>query len=345
MRLDILRSYPNGGLTASSNFPGAEYDSLWALPTDRETTDGLFEFGTWLRLEQPALTIDAGRTELGDLRVKRGSAPLPAGRRTLPVVEVDGVADLAQAANGGPGHGPKPPAVKGSAVVAHASTVEEVAPLADAAADAGARLLLVVHDGVGRLAPWDEAPWIPGGPAPLTVATLTSGQGDRLERSLDGRRPAVTVTSSPTTEYAYDVVHHWEGGVPARPTWTSSKRDLARVDVAFLHDEPRPALESRFDLWHGWTAGNQLPAPAQGERTDWVDADTTWTQCAHLPGEMSQTAIDLLTYEPRTTSEVTFFGPILRPRMGELDLQPIRYLDQMYVAVPGWGDSGSGHVG
>nr|BFF18813.1 hypothetical protein GCM10025730_23340 [Promicromonospora thailandica] len=165
MRLDVLRSYPNGGLTASSMFPGPEYDSLWALPTDRKVTDGLFEFGTQLRLEQPALTIDQGRAELGDLRVRRGSTPLPAGRRTLPVVEVEGVADLARAAAspgaGGPGHGPKPPAVKGSAVVAHASTVEEIAPLADAAADAGARLLLVVHEGTGRLAPWDEAPWTP----------------------------------------------------------------------------------------------------------------------------------------------------------------------------------------
>ncbi len=333
MRLDVIRQFPSGGYTASSMFPAGEYDSLWALPTGKEVTDGLFEFGTQFRLEQPALTIVEGRAGLGDLRVKRGATPLPAGTRTLRVAEVEGLSDLAR-------HD-----VKDTAVVVHATDTDEIAALAQAAADAGARLLLVVHDGVGRLAPWDESPWIPGEPAPLTVATLTSGQGAELLRSLDGRRPEVTVTSHPTTEYVYDVVHHWTGAVPAEPTWTSTKRDLARVDTAFRNYRQGPAMESRFDVWHGWTAGNQLAAPAQGERTDWVTADVPWTQNAYIAGEMGQSSIEVLRYGARTTSDVTWFGPILRPRMGPLDSQPIRYLDQMYVPVPGWGDSGSGHVG
>jgi hypothetical protein len=143
----------------------------------------------------------------------------------------------------------------------------------------------------------------------------------------------------------YDVVHHWTGAVPARPTWTSTGSDLARVDTSFLHHRQRPATEARFDVWHGWTAGNQLVAPAQGERTDWVTASVPWTQSANIPGEMGQSSIEVLRYRARTTSDVTWFGPILRPRMGPLGSQPIRYLDQMYVPVPGWGDSGSGHVG
>ncbi|MFE7508692.1 S8 family serine peptidase [Promicromonospora sp. NPDC057488] len=337
MRLDVIRQFPNGGYTASSMFPAGEHDSLWALPTGKKVTAGLFEFGAQFRLEQPALTVEKGRggfDGLGDLRVKRGATPLPAGKRTLRVVEVEGPADLARH-----GHG-----LRDTAVVAHASGTDEIAGLAQAAADAGARLLLVVHDGTGRLAPWDESPWIPGEPAPLTVATLTSGQGAELLRSLDARRPEVTVSAEPTTEYTYDVVHHWTGAVPARPTWTSTKRDLARVDMSFRHHRQGPALEARFDVWHGWTAGNQLVATAQGERTDWVAAGVPWTQSAYLPGEMGQSNVDVLEYKARTTSDVTWFGPVLRPRMG-LGAQPIRYLDQMYVPVPGWGDSGSGHIG
>ncbi|MFD6139864.1 S8 family serine peptidase [Promicromonospora sp. NPDC060271] len=337
MRLDVIRQFPNGGYTASSMFPAGEHDSLWALPTGKKVTDGLFEFGAQFRLEQPALTIVEGRDGIGDLRVRRGATPLPAGTRTLRVVQAEGPSDLAR-----PGSGKH---LKGSAVVVRAADTDEIAALAHAAADAGARLLLVVHDGVGRLAPWDESPWVPGEPAPLTVATLTSGQGAELLRSLDRRRPEVTVTSHPTTEYVYDVVHHWTGAVPARPTWTSTKRDLARVDTSFRNYRQGPATEARFDVWHGWTAGNQLVAPAQGERTDWVTAGVPWTQSAHIPGEMGQSAIEVLRYGARTTSDVTWFGPILRPRMGALDSQPIRYLDQMYVPVPGWGDSGSGHVG
>lgn len=339
MRLDVIRQFPNGGYTASSMFPAGEYDSLWALPTGKKVTEGLFEFGAQFRLEQPALTVLAGRggfDGLGDLRVKRGATPLPAGKRTLRVVEVEGASDLARHGNG---HG-----LKDTAVVVHAADTREIAGLAQAAADAGARLLLVVHDGAGRLAPWDEFPWIPGEPAPLTVATLTSGQGAELLRSLDRRRPEVTVSSEPMTDYTYDVVHHWTGAVPARPTWTATKRDLARVDMSFRHHRQGPALEARFDVWHGWTAGNQLVATAQGERTDWVAAGVPWTQSAYLPGEMGQANVDVLEYEARTTSDVTWFGPVLRPRMG-LGSQPIRYLDQMYVPVPGWGDSGSGHVG
>lgn len=342
MRLDVLRQFPNGSYTASSMLPAGEHDSLWALPTGTKVTEGLFEFGAQLRLEQPALTVAAGRVELGDLRVKRGATPLPAGTRALRVVEVDGASDLARYDTAGlsGGHG-----LRGSAVVAHAATTDEIAPLAQAAADAGARLLLVVHDGDGRLAPWDESPWVPGEPAPLTVATLTSGQGAELLRSLNPRRPEITASSHPTTQYTYDVVHHWTGAVPARPTWTSTRRDLARVDMSFRNYRQGPAAEARYDVWHGWTAGNQLAAPAQGERTDWVTADVSWTQTANIPGEMGQSSIEVLRYGARTSSEVTWFGPILRPRMGPLDSQPIRYLDQMYVPVPGWGDSGSGHVG
>ncbi|MFJ3403656.1 S8 family serine peptidase [Promicromonospora sp. NPDC090134] len=335
MRLDVIRQFPNGGYTSSSMLPPGEYDSLWALPTGKKVTEGLFEFGAQFRLEQPALTVEKGRggfDGLGDLRVKRGATPLPAGTRSLRVVEVEGSSGLAR-------HG-----LKDAAVVVRATETDEIAALAQSAADAGARLLLVVNDGAGRLAPWDEAPWLPGEPAPLTVATLTSGQGAELLRSLDSRRPEVTVSSHPTTEYTYDVVHHWTGAVPARPTWTSTKRDLARVDMSFRHYRQGPANEARYDVWHGWTAGNQLIAPAQGERTDWVAADVSWTQSAFLPGEMGQSSVDVLRYGARTTSDVTWFGPVLRPRMG-LGSQPIRYLDQMYVPVPGWGDSGSGHVG
>ncbi len=345
MRLDVIRQFPNGGYAASSMFPAGEYDSLWALPTGKKVTDGLFEFGAQFRLEQPALTIVAGRDGLDDLRVKRGATPLPAGTRTLRVVEVEGLSDLARHGSAGNGHSSGRPGLKDTAVVVRAAETGEIAALAQAAADAGARLLLVVHDGDGRLAPWDEFAWIPGEPAPLTVATLTSGQGAELLRSLDERRPDVTVTSHPTTDYVYDVVHHWTGAVPARPTWTSTKRDLARVETSFRNHRQGPAMEARFDVWHGWTAGNQLIAPAQGERTDWVTADVPWTQSAHISGEMGQSSIEVLRYVARTTSEVTWFGPILRPRMGPLDSQPIRYLDQMYVPVPGWGDSGSGHVG
>lgn len=54
---------------------------------------------------------------------------------------------------------------------------------------------------------------------------------------------------------------------------------------------------------------------------------------------------EFTTYRRGTTSPVTWFGPVQRPRMGPLGYQPMRYGDTMWLPAPGWGDSGAGHIG
>ncbi|AWW41389.1 S8 family serine peptidase [Streptomyces cadmiisoli] len=330
-RLDLLRSYTNS-LFSTSMLPNNAYDSIWALPTGKKVTDGTFEFGARFRLEEPELTVGTGTEDYHDPLVKRAAQPLPTGVRTLKAVFAD------------EGAAPARHDVRGKAVVVRRSDTVEISEQARAAAAAGARLLVVVNDGVGRLKPWDEMPWTPQSPAPVTVATLNADQGADLIDRL--RRGPVTlkVASSPTTDYAYDVVHHWSGAVPADPTWRVESRDLTKVDVSFRNHRPGKANEYRYDLWHGWQAGNQLTVPAQGERTDWVSAGTEWLESANILGETLQTSIDVVRYPRGKTGESSWFGPIHRPRMGP-GSQPVRYLDTMYVAAPGWGDSGAGHVG
>ncbi|MDX2709324.1 serine protease, partial [Streptomyces sp. PA03-6a] len=153
------------------------------------------------------------------------------------------------------------------------------------------------------------------------------------------------VTSNPTTDYLYDVVHHWTGAVPADPTWREKTGDLGRVDVSFRNYRQGKALEFRPDVWRGWVVGNQLTAPAQGDRTDWVTVGTTWLDDAFIQGETGQHAMEPLRYPAGRKGEVSWFGPIQRPRMGPIGYQPVRYLDTVYIPAPGWGDSGSGHVG
>ncbi|QGN48638.1 S8 family serine peptidase [Micromonospora sp. WMMC415] len=334
MRLDVHRSYGDS-LVESSTLPNESYDSLWALPTGTKVTDGEFEFGARFRLEQPALTVGTGSETYHDLLVKRGAAPLPKGTRKLTAVYAgDGSTGVLARHD-----------VRGKAVVVRRSDTIEIRQQAEAAAAAGALLLLVAGDGIGRLQPWDETPWTPESPAPLTVATLNADQGASLIEARDRGRVELTVDSNPTTEYLYDVVRHWKGAVPTDPTWRVDQRDLARVDVSFRNHRPGKAREFRADVWHGWIVGNELTAPAQGERTDWVTAGVDWYESAGINGETGQASITVLRYPARQTSRVSWFGPIHRPRMGPLDGLPVRYLDAVYIPVPGWGDSGSGHVG
>ncbi|MEU6347405.1 S8 family serine peptidase [Streptomyces sp. NPDC046977] len=333
-RLDVHRSLTNS-LVESSVLPNETYDSIWALPTGKKVTDGEFEFGARFRLEQPALTVGTATKTYADPLVKRGAKPLPAGTRTLTAVYAgQGTADELARKH-----------VGGKAVVVRDADPAAIKVQAEAAAAAGAQVLLVVNDGVGRLQPWEESPWSPESPAPLTVATLNADQGADLIGAL-GRGPVkLKVTSNPTTDYVYDMVHHWTGAVPADPTWREENRDLGRVDVSFRNYRPGKALEFRTDVWRGWAVGNQLTAPAQGERTDWVTADTDWLDDAFIAGETGQHSIDVLHYPARKTGKVSWFGPIQRPRMGPMSYQPMRYLDGVYIPAPGWGDSGSGHVG
>ncbi|MFF0041093.1 S8 family serine peptidase [Streptomyces mirabilis] len=333
-RLDAHRSFTDS-LVETSMLPDPSYDSIWALPTGKKVTDGEFETGARFRLEQPALTLSTKSTTFNDPLVKRAATPLPAGTRNLTAVFAgDGTAGELAKQN-----------VRGKAVVVRGAGTEGIKAQAEAAAAAGARLLLVVNDGVGRLQPWDENPWSPQSPAPVTVATLNADQGADLLGQLRHGAVSLKVTSHPTTEYVYDVVHHWTGAVPADPTWREESKDLGRVNVSFRNYRQGKAMEFRPDVWRGWAVGNQLTAPAQGERTDWVTAGTTWLDDAFIQGETGQHSIDPLNYPARKTGKVSWFGPIQRPRMGPINYQPVRYLDTMYITAPGWGDSGSGHVG
>ncbi|WP_329190294.1 S8 family serine peptidase [Actinacidiphila glaucinigra] len=333
-RLDVHRSFGDS-LVESSMLPNETYDSIWALPTGKKVTDGEFEFGARFRLEQPALTVGTATKTYADPLVKRGAEPLPAGTRTLTAVYA-GEGTAAELARLKP---------RGKAVVVRGGDPAGIQAQAEAAAAAGAQVLVVVNDGIGRLQPWDESPWSPESPAPLTVATLDADQGADLIGALGRGTVRLKVTSNPTTDYVYDVVHHWSGAVPADPTWRVTRRDLGKVDVSFRNHRQGKALEFRPDVWRGWVVGNQLTAPAQGDRTDWVTADASWLDDAFIAGETGQHSMDLLRYPAGKTAEVSWFGPIQRPRMGPIGYQPVRYLDGVYIPAPGWGDSGSGHVG
>ncbi|MGV9349947.1 S8 family serine peptidase [Streptomyces spiralis] len=331
-RLDVSQAFGDSGM-ATVQMPDDSYDSIWALPSARQDGKG-FTFGARFRLEQPALTVATKSQTYRDILVRRGVEPLPAGTRRLTAVS-GGTGSADELAEAG---------VRGKAVVVRRSDTLTPEQQATAAATAGARLIVIVNDGTGRLLP-SPAGVLERDPAPLPVATLDTDQGAGLLDALRHGSVGLTVTSNPTTDYLYDVVHHWTGGVPADPTWRERQGDLARVDVSFRNYGPGPAYEFRSDEQGFSGVWAPLPAPAQGKRTDWLTADIPWQDTAGILGEMSQMLQEFTTYHRGTTSPVTWFGPIQRPRMGPLGYQPMRYGDAMWLPTPGWGDSGAGHIG
>ena len=337
-RMDNYRSFGPDDYAVIFHYARPYYDSMWALPTGKKVTKGEFVTGARWRKKEPMLTVASDRRSFDDLRVQRASTPLPEGRMELDTVFAGQGAEADFAGL----------RARGKVAVVRRNDAVTVEQQADAAVKAGARLMLVVNDGIGRLDPWTNPIWAPPPPAPLTVATLTRDEGEELIAQIQRGRTPLTLLSSPTTDYLYDLVHHYDGAVPADPTYRPEKRDLARVDVSFRNYQQDSAIEFRADFWQGFALSSSIAdeSPAQGERTDWVsaDADIQWRERAELLDEVQESS-PAVRYAAGTSNDLHWFGPVHRPRLHALTEPTKRQDDAFYISIPGWGDSGGDHAG
>jgi hypothetical protein len=334
-RMDFYRGFGDGAI-ADSYLPGVQYDSIWAQPTGAKVTDGRLTFAARWRDEQPGLAVSSKTRDFDDLLVQTRSKPLPEGRRTYDSVFA------------GEGSAAEFAGLKASGKVAVVRSSESVSPTAqaDAAVKAGAKLLLIVNTGYGRLDAWDAVQT----DAPLAVASITRDEGEQLITQIRRGKAPLRVVSHPNVAYLYDLIHRWEGAVPADPTYRPKKSDLARVDVSFDSYRQDTVKEFRFDLQPGLlpgSSGYSSTAQAQGSRTDWVSTDgaVQWHESAYIiPAELQEFS-DRLTYEAGKTNTARWFGPIQRPRTNEAYFPPTRAGDGVVFFVPSWGGSGGSHAG
>ena len=326
MRVNTHRGFGPLDWSSSSRWPNSSYDSIWVLPTVKPR-EGEFISGARWRLEQPALTVGS----YDDLLVRRGATPLPKGKQKLDVV-VAGEGDAAAY---------KSVKARGKAVVVRRSDVVSREDQAAAAVAAGAKLLVVVNDGVGRLEPWTDSIYAPKA-APITIATVTADEGTAL---IDGKVRSITIDSNPTLEYQYDVSKFWNA-VPTTPLYKAEKSSLARIDVSYRNFRPGTVIERRDDTWNGDFTSSLNPngAAAIGDRTDWVTAGVPWQAYAEMMRETQQMEPVFRSYMAGSRSELSWFGPIQRPRL-VADTSPRRLRDQLNLVSPGWSDSGGDHVG
>ncbi|MFI5844786.1 S8 family serine peptidase [Catenuloplanes sp. NPDC051500] len=324
-RFTLIRDITGGNPWLDAWYPGPQYDSVWVLPTGKVPDGTLTASARW-RLAQPQLTL----ADYDDLRVRHGATPLPVTVRSLDAVL------------GG--------AVRGKALVVRAGGATSIQDRAVAAAAAGATMLLVVNDGPGRLEPWPGSVWMPTDPPPITVATLTHDEGEKLIARIQRERGVrLDVTSHPVTEYAYDLVTDYVGAVPADLSYRATPGSLAKVDMSFDNWRQGRAIEQRSEIDSLGLAMflDYTEIPARGDRTDWVTAGRKWISNVEIPGEQAQHTAPT-AYRAGAVHRQRWFGPVQRPRLvDEPDgLNIFRQEGGWFFAnIPGWGDSGAAHAG
>ncbi|MBP2708540.1 S8 family serine peptidase [Microbispora sp. RL4-1S] len=335
-RMDFTRGFGDG-YVSDSTLLGVRYDSMWALPTGAKVTDGELSLVARWRDEQPRLAVSSEDGDFGDLLIQSRYTPLAEGRRTYDAVFA------------GQGSAAEFAAAKVAGRVAVVRWTDDADPvaMAEAARAAGAKLLLLVGDGQGRLDAWDAVETA----GPLPVASVTKDEGERLiGRILKRGRAPLRVTSHPEVGYLYDLVHQWTGAVPADPVYRPGKRDLARVEMSFDNHRQDSARDIRTEVLadgRSGYGGYLTDGPARGTRTDWVSADggVRWVEQALVLHDGVQERSDLLTYPGGRTSQSHWFGPVQRPRMNGTGWFPERGGDALVISVPSWGSSGGSHTG
>ncbi|WP_081884049.1 S8 family serine peptidase [Micromonospora parva] len=346
-RIDVYRSFTESEPTPTdwnalreTFWPGAGYDSLWALPTGNKVRKGSFVFTTRIRAEQTPLAISYPGQQLNDPLAQPGSPPLPDGTSRLDAVfaGAGGTADYAGLA------------ARGKAVVVRGN--ESVTPTDQAAAahTAGAAMLVVVNDRAGRKSDWYGNPdAVTTGPIP--VASVTMDEGEALIQTIGaaGRKPLrLVVVAHPRATYLYDLVDYHRGAVPKDPSAKTDPGNLARIDLTFSPPPGKQSSETRVDFPpYEYAAARPFPFEpvAPGPRTDWVSAGggVTWMQYADV-ADWARSNTEAIAYRPGSVQKDRWFGPITRPRLLSTEI-PFRGETAMSAYIQGFGDAGAAHSG
>lgn len=342
LHLDLARTFSNGNLIRDAYIVPPAYDAIYAAPT-RKVTDGTFSFVTRWRLGEKQVDAASHGRDL-ELMPQAG-ATVTDGSGTLRVVSagMGAAADYAGLD------------VKGKAVVVGRSDDVPPAVRAANAAAAGAKLLIVVNDGIGRLSEYyaEDA----GTSTPLTVVSIMRDAGARMVADAKGGRLTLDVTRRTYPRYVYDLLSQQDGVIPDRSlAYTPDpQRDLARIDATYDGDRQRPGGGFRYDIpaWGpgiGFTEKESHP----GTRTEYVSqqhgAGFWYEDHAVYRPDYSDELFEMRGGNDHFTAgrhySTEWFGGVQRPRLGQAFWGPNRsvYNDIQFNITP-WTDAGAGHSG
>ncbi|MFD8733805.1 S8 family serine peptidase [Streptomyces sp. NPDC059618] len=306
------------------------YDSMFVLPT-RRTTQGTFEYETRWRKALPLLTVtDDGRPV--QVITQAGSARYD-GHKRLPAV---------YAGTGTPAEYTGLD-VKGKVALVTRSDALTGTQRAQAAADAGAALLLVVDDRPGKLI---ESV---GGAVP--VFSVTARNGASLIADARRGRLRLDVEGVPNSPYVYDLSDPHPGQIPSTGlTYRPRPSELATVEMRFHGATPTQSGEWRsgFRPYRKYGSGYLLRQDMPGTRTDYVSAQagTQWVESMGTgPGVLLSSQSTRTTYKPGSFQVRDWFKPVTHPANGGTYWWSQRQKTSLAFNIQPWSDSGEGHGG
>ncbi|GGN10368.1 subtilisin family serine protease [Actinoplanes campanulatus] len=318
-KVDYTVTYPSGDSFRDAFLIPTRFDDVYVSPTE-QVEDVTFTMVNRWRKGEPLLTVSALGLPPLDVTVQPGST-LDAGRDVLPLV---------YAGTGAPGEYPD---TKGKAVVVTRSDAISAVDRAAAAVAAGAKLLLVVNDGVGTL---NEVV----GDSPIPVATVHRDAGARLiDLARSGRRH-IAAHQVPYATYLYDLTRTYTGKVPNRPlTYHPRATDLARIDARYLNPtEPVEGSGGRYDVTFLPGLGFPEREWHPSTRTEWVTPGQDWAE-VHAQGTWT-VSTNRHAYAKGAT-RLDWFAPAIRPAFSRtFAVQNSRYQDYMTINVQAWTPSG-----
>ncbi|MCW3838991.1 S8 family serine peptidase [Micromonospora yasonensis] len=320
-KLDYAVTYADGDSFRDGFLVPIKYDDLYVTPTEK-VTQGSFTMVTRWRKGEPQLSVDIAGLPPVDVTVQPGST-LTAGRQTLPTVYAGtgAAADYATLD------------AKGKAVVVTRSDVVSASDRAAAAVAAGAKLLLVVNDGVGVL---NESV----GRSPIPVGTVHRDAGSQLIGLAKTGRLSLVTNQVPYASYLYDLIRTYSGQVPDKAlTYHPAQEDLARIDARYYNvTQPMEGSGLRNDLTFRPSLGFPEREWHPGTRTEWVTPDQVWGE-SHEQGGWTDVS-NRHAYAKGTTTRLDWFAPAIRPAFNRaFAVQNSRWRDNMTINVQAWSPS------
>ncbi|MFF3446240.1 S8 family serine peptidase [Streptomyces sp. NPDC002667] len=310
------------------------YDSMFVLPT-RKTTQGTFEYETRWRKALPLLTVtDDGRPV--QVIAQANSARYDGHRRLRAVYAGTGTAAEYAGLD-----------VKGKVALVTRTDALTGAQRAQAAADAGAALLLVVDDRPGKLIQSVGT----SGDSAVPVFSVTARNGASLIADARRGRLRLDVEGVPNSPYVYDLSDPHPGQIPSTGlTYRPRPSELATVEMRFHGATPTQSGEWRsgFRPYRKYGSGYLLRQDMPGTRTDYVSAQegTQWVESMGTgPGLLLSSQSTRTSYKPGSFQVRDWFKPVTHPANGGTYWWSQRQKTSLAFNIQPWSDSGEGHGG
>ncbi|WP_329155048.1 S8 family serine peptidase [Streptomyces anulatus] len=330
-RYDMARTAPNGKVMRKTTTLPIYGDELWVSPTE-PVTEGGFSYLTRWRQTEPGFRV---HTDNGTLN----ALTQPGSRKTTDKFTARAVYAGAGAAEDYAGLD-----AKGKAVVIDRSSAVPPAKRAANAAAAGAKVLIVVNDGLGRP---NESYGTPESPAALPVAGVRKAERAALLGHV-AEHGTLSLELDDDPDYLYDLVSRHKDTVPDRPLVYApdADRDLAKVVNTFHGDRDMLGGGYRYDLPpNGAGVGFVQYEAYPGQRTEWVSPLGDGYKWMETHQTLSPAPLQM--YGPPADVQAgrsyqrRWFQPVQRPRMGTAFTGPYRDSNNnLTLAVEPWTDSG-----